>query len=49
MMTKQEAQKIVANEDFLPWALVAEAKQVLGIKEQTAAEIWAELMAQRNA
>ena len=48
-MNKQEAQKIVANEDYLPWALVAEAKQVLGIKEQTAAEIWAELMAKRNA
>ena len=48
-MNKQEAQKIVANEDYLPWSLVAEAKQVLGVKEQTAAEIWAELMSKRGA
>jgi len=48
-MTKQEAQKIVANEDYLPWAVVAEAKMVLGIKEQSAAEIWAELQSKRNA
>jgi hypothetical protein len=48
-MTKQEAEKILANEDYLPWALVAEAKQVLGVKELSAAEHWAELMAQRNA
>ena len=48
-MTKQEAQKIVANEDYLPWAVVAEAKKVLGIKEQTAAEIWAEMVSKRGA
>lgn len=48
-MTKQEAQKIVANEDYLPWAVVAEAKMILGIKDQSAADIWAELQDKRNA
>ena len=43
-MTKAEAQKIVANEDYLPWAVVKEAKAVLGIKEQSAAEIWDEMI-----
>lgn len=47
-MTTQEAKKIVANEDYLPWALVAEAKQVLGIKEKTAAEILAEMMMEKR-
>lgn len=48
-MTKQEAQKIVSNEDYLPWSLVADAKKLLGIQEQTAKEIWAELMKQQGA
>lgn len=47
-MTKQEAEKIVANEDYLPWAQVAAAKAVLGIKEQTAAEIFAAALAART-
>lgn len=46
-MDKREARRIVDNEDYLPWALVAEAKKVLGIKEQTAAELWAELNVKR--
>lgn len=48
-MTTEQAQKILANEDYLPWEMVAEAKRVLGIKEQTAAEIWAEAAAARKA
>jgi len=41
-MNNQEAQKIVDNEDYLPWSLVAEARKVLGTYEQTAEEIYAE-------
>jgi hypothetical protein len=47
-MSKQQAAKIVADEDYLPWDVVAEAKRVLGIKEQTAAEIMAELLAAKR-
>lgn len=48
-MTEQQARQILANEDYLPWDTVAEAKRVLGIKEQTAAEIWAQVAAARQA
>lgn len=43
-MSRAEAERIVAAEDYLPWAVVSEAKKVLGIAEPTAAEIWAELL-----
>lgn len=41
-MSKEEAARILANEDYLPWALVSEAKKVLGIPEPKAADIMAE-------
>lgn len=47
-MTAEQAQRIVANADYLPWDQVSAAKKVLGIKEQTAAEIWAEMLAAKN-
>jgi hypothetical protein len=47
-MNNQEAQKIVDNEDYLPWSLVAEARKVLGIYEQTAEEIYAEMLAKKD-
>lgn len=43
-MNKAEAEQIVANEDYLPWALVSEAKRLLGIHEPTAGEIMAEVL-----
>lgn len=46
-MTQQQAREIIANEDYLPWSLVAQAKEVLGIAEPTAAQIWAEAIAKR--
>lgn len=44
-MSKQDAHNIIANQDYLPWDVVQQAKQLLGIKEQSAAEIFAEAMA----
>lgn len=40
-MSLDEARKVLANEDYLPWALVAEAKRALGVPVESAAEIWA--------
>lgn len=48
VMTKEQAQKIVANEDYLPWAQVAEAKKLLGIPEEKAADIWAQMLAAKK-
>lgn len=48
-MTPEQAQKIVANEDYLPWDQVKEAKRVLGIKEESAADIWAQMLAAKKA
>ena len=47
-MTLEQAQRIVANEDYLPWDQVAAAKKVLGIPEEKAADIWAQMMAARK-
>lgn len=47
-MSKAEAERILRDEDYLPWALVQEARRVLGVKEQKAAEIMAEMLAQRR-
>ena len=49
VMDRQQAQRVLANEDYLPWAEVKQAKEVLGIVEQSAAEIWAEIQARRAA
>lgn len=32
-MTKQQAKKIVATEDYQPWYLVKQAYEVLGLKQ----------------
>lgn len=34
-MTKPEAQRIVDTQDYQPWALVARAKEILGIADDT--------------
>ncbi len=47
-MTREQAQRIVANEDYLPWDQVAQAKKVLGIAEEKAADIWAQMLAAKG-
>ncbi len=48
IMTKEQAQKIVANEDYLPWAQVSEAKKLLGIAEDKASDIWSQMLAAKK-
>jgi hypothetical protein len=47
-MTREQAQRIVANEDYLPWDQVAAAKKVLGIAEEKASDIWAQMLAAKQ-
>lgn len=46
-MTEAKARKILENEDYLPWAEVRAAREFLGVKAPTAAEIWAEAQASK--
>jgi len=48
-MTQEQAKRIVANEDYLPWEQVSEAKKLLGIPEEKAADIWAQMLAAKKA